>query len=290
MNVEELQDKANKIREMIVKMLVEAGSGHSAGALGSADFFATLYFGDVIGYRSDDPWWEDRDRVVMSAGHCCPVLYATLSEAGFFPKEELSSLRKIDSRLQGHPHKSAVSSDRQLPGVESTSGPLGQGVSVAVGMALTAKMDKKDWRVICYLSDGEQNEGQVWEAYMAASKFGLGNLTLVVDRNNIQIDGFTKDVMPLEPFRAKLESFGLRAVEVDGHNIKEILEALKMSKALVDKPTVIILNTVPGKGIDFMENLPEWHGKPPMKPGEAVEALEDIHRIRTLGGKIIDDH
>lgn len=283
MRIEELQDKANKVREMVIKMLVNAGSGHSAGPLGSADFFTGLYFGDVINYKIDEPWWEDRDRVVLSAGHYCPVLYTILAEVGFFPKEELDSLRKIGSRLQGHPHV------KSLPGVENTSGPLGQGVSVAVGMALAGKLDKKDWQVICFMSDGEQNEGQVWEAYMSASKFGLGNLTFVLDRNNIQIDGHTETVMPLEPLKAKLSAFGLEVFDVDGHNIKEIIETLKMSKS-VEKPSVIILNTVPGKGVEFMENVSEWHGKPPMKTGEAAEALKNIHEIRTLGGKIISEH
>jgi len=264
-------------------MLLNAGSGHSAGPLGSADFFTSLYFGDVIKYKVDDPWWEDRDRVVLSAGHYCPVLYATLAEVGFFPKEELDTLRKIDSRLQGHPQI------KSLPGIENTSGPLGQGVSVAVGMALTAKLDKKDWQVICFMGDGEQNEGQVWEAYMSAAKFGLGNLTLVVDRNNIQIDGQTEEVMPLEPFKAKLLAFGMEVFDIDGHNIKEIIETLKMARA-VGKPSVVILNTTPGKGVEFMENLSEWHGKLPVQPGEAVEALKNIHDIRTLGGKIISEH
>ena len=276
MKIEELQDKANKIREMIIKMLVKAGSGHSAGPLGAADFFTCLYFGDVIKYKADEPGWEDRDRVVLSAGHYCPVLYAVLGEAGFYPKEELDTLRKIDSRLQGHPHKSFTSEVEQLPGIENSSGPLGQGVSVAVGMALAAKMDKKDWRVICFMGDGEQNEGQVWEAYMSASKFGLGNLTLVVDRNNIQIDGQTEKVMPLEPFKAKLTAFGLEVFDIDGHNIEEIIETLKMART-VGKPSVIVLNTTPGKGVSFMENKSEWHGKPPSEE-EARRALEEINK------------
>ena len=283
MKIEELQDKANKIREMIIKMLVEAGSGHSAGPLGAADFFTCLYFGDVMNYRVKEPEWEDRDRLVLSAGHYCPVLYAVLAEAGFFPKEELETLRRIGSRLQGHPHINS------LPGVETSSGPLGQGVSQAVGMALAAKLDKKDTRIVCFMGDGEQNEGQVWEAYMSVAKFSLSNLTLVVDRNNIQIGGHTKEVMPLEPFKAKLLAFGLEVFEIDGHNIKEILETMKMVKT-VGKPSVIVLNTIPGKGVEFMEDLSEWHGKPPVGPGEAVEALEDLHNIRTLGGRIISEH
>jgi transketolase len=269
MKVNELQDKANKIREMVIKMLVEAGSGHTAGPLGSADFFTALYFGNVINFRTNEPEWEDRDRVVLSAGHYCPVLYAVLAEAGFFKKEKLDDLRKLGSGLQGHPHLGG------LAGVENTSGPLGQGVSVAVGMAMVAKIDKKDWRVICFSSDGEQDEGQVWEAYMSVAKFGLGNLTLVVDRNNIQISGQTEEVMPLEPFKTKLSAFGLEVFEVDGHDMEEIIGTLKMVKT-VGKPSVIILNTTPGKGVSFMENKSEWHGKPPSEE-EAELALKEIN-------------
>lgn len=271
MKTGELQNKANKIREIIIKMLVEAGSGHSAGPLGAADFFTALYFGGVINYRAEESGWEDRDRVVLSAGHYCPVLYAVLAEAGFFEKEKLDDLRKLGSGLQGHPHLGS------LPGVENTSGPLGQGVSVAVGMAMVAKMDKKDWRVICFMGDGEQNEGEVWEAYMSANKFGLGNLTLVVDRNNIQIDGQTEEVMPLEPFKAKLTAFRLEVFDIDGHNIEEIIETLKITKS-IGKPSVIVLNTTPGKGVEFMENNPEWHGKVPT-PEEAEKALEEIRNV-----------
>lgn len=277
MKTGELQNKVNKIREIIIKMLVEAGSGHSAGPLGAADFFTGLYFGEVMNYKVDEPRWEERDRLVVSAGHYCPVLYAVLSEAGFFPKEELETLRVIGSRLQGHPHKSSTSEVEQLPGVENTSGPLGQGVSVAVGMALAAKLDKKDWRVICFMSDGEQNEGQVWESYMAAAKFDLANLTLVVDRNNIQIDGQTEEVMPLEPFKAKLTAFRLEVFDIDGHNIEEIIETLKITKS-IGKPSVIVLNTTPGKGVSFMENKSEWHGKVPT-PEEAEKALEEIRNV-----------
>jgi len=278
MNMEGLQNKANRVRGIIIKMLVKAESGHTAGPLGATDFFTGLYFGDVVNYRANEPGWEGRDRVVLSAGHYCPVLYAVLAEAGFFPKEELDTLRKIDSRLQGHPHKNRSSEVRFLPGVENTSGPLGQGVSVAVGMALSAKMDKKDWRVICFSSDGEQNEGQTWEAYMAVSKFNLNNLTFVVDRNNIQIGGQTEEIMPLEPFKAKLLAFGLEVFEVDGHDIKEIIEVLKMAKN-VGKPSVVILNTTAGKGVSFMENKSEWHGKPPSEE-EAKMALEEIKKLR----------
>jgi len=277
-----LQEKANEIREVVIKMLVEAGSGHPAGALGSADFWTLLYFGGIINVDPKNPWKDDRDRVVLSAGHYCPVLYAILAEAGFFPKEELASLRKINTRLQGHPVA------RKLPGIETSSGPLGQGISVAVGMALAARMDKKKHRIICFMGDGEQNEGQVWEAYMSAVKFRLSNLTIVVDRNNIQIDGHTEDVMPLEPFAEKLKAFGLHVIEVDGHNMEEMANALEMAKVIFEKPTAIVLHTTPGKNVDFMENEYGWHGKAP-GVGETVQALMELRKLQTLDGRVRND-
>lgn len=282
LDVDELDQKANQMRQMVVKILVNAGSGHPAGALGSADFWAALFFGEVINYRAEEPWWEERDRVVLSAGHYCPVVYTALAEAGFFPQEELLTLRQMGSRLQGHP----VS--RLLPGIETTSGPLGQGISQAVGMAMAAKLDKKRWRVICFMGDGEQDEGQVWEAYLSAAKYHLDNLTVVIDRNNIQIDGHTEEVMPLEIFKDKLTAFNLEVLDIDGHNIPEIIEALNRAKVNFGRPTAIILRTIPGMGVDFMENEPAWHGKPP-KLGEAVEALAELKRVRTLGGRIVND-
>ncbi len=280
--IDQLQEKANEIRGTVIKTLVNAGTGHAAGPLGSADFFSALYFGDVIRYDVLDPWNEERDRVVLSAGHYCPVQYACLAEAGFFPKTELESLRQINSRMQGHPVA------RGLPGIENTSGPLGQGISQAVGMALTARMDGRKWRTICFMGDGEQDEGQCWEAYMFLGKERLNNLTIVIDRNNIQIDGHTEEVMPLESLRRKLEAFNLNVIEVDGHNIEEILDALNKAKAVYEKTTAIVLHTIPGKGVEFMEGEPEWHGKAP-SVGEAVEALADIKHIRTLGGRISND-
>ncbi len=278
----DLSVKASVIREEILKMLLEAGSGHPAGALGSADFFATLYFGDLLNHFPHDPWNENRDRLVLSAGHYCPVLYATLAEAGYFPKEELSSLRKLGTRLQGHPVA------KLLPGIENSSGPLGQGISVAVGMALADKMQNKKRKTVCFMGDGEQDEGQVWEAYMSAAKFKLSNLLVMIDRNNIQIDGFTDDVMPLNPLKEKLEAFGFFALEVDGHNHDEIIDAYKKTEVVHEKPSVIILRTTPGKGVDFMENNYSWHGKAP-GIGETVQALMEIRKVRTLDGRISND-
>lgn len=277
-----LQEKANEIREMVIKMLVEAGSGHPAGALGSADFWTYLYLSGEMNLDSNDPWNEERDRVVLSAGHYCPIQYAVLAESGYFPKDELSTLRKINSRLQGHPVA------RKLPGIENSSGPLGQGISVAVGMALAAKMDIKKHRVICFMGDGEQNEGQVWEAYMSAVKFRLSNLTVVIDRNNIQIDGHTEDVMPLENFAEKLKAFGFSVLEVDGHSMEEIDKAMKMAKVTFEKPTAVVLHTIPGKNVGFMENEYSWHGKAP-NVGESVQALMELKKIRTLEGRVVND-
>lgn len=280
MELEKLQQKAKEIREDIIKMLLTAGSGHSAGPLGMADVFTALYFGGVMNYDPKNPNWEDRDRLILSNGHICPVLYSTLAHAGFFPKEELMTLRKLGSRLQGHPEK------ERLPGVETTSGPLGSGLAQAAGIALAAKMDGKKFRVFCITSDAEHQEGNHWEAVMFAGKYNLANLTALVDRNNIQISGFTEDVMPLEPLRAKYEAFNWSVLQVDGHNIEAIIDAVNMARAIHENPTVIICRTIPGKGVEFMENLPEWHGKPP-NLGEAIEALA---QLRTLGGKIRSEH
>ena len=278
----DLQLKANEIRQTVIKMLLKAGTGHSAGALGSADFWTTLYFGGVISYDPKRPDWEDRDRVVLSAGHYVPVVYAVLAEAGFFPKGDLDTLRSLGSKLQGHPVRGSV------PGVEISSGSLGQGVSQAVGMAIALKLKKNKVRVICFMGDGEQQEGQTWEAYMSAAKYRLDNLLVVVDRNNIQIDGYTEEVMPLEPFRLKLEAFGFYVIEVDGHNSEEIVDAVGRSKVIYEKPTAVILRTTAGKGVEFMENEPKWHGAAPNSM-QAKEALIDLKAIRTLNGRVIVD-
>jgi transketolase len=282
LSAEELKNlelRADSIRIDIIKMLVEAGSGHSAGPLGMADIFTALYF-NLLNIDPGKPDWIDRDRVVLSNGHICPVLYATLAHRGFLPLEELKTLRKLGSRLQGHPHREA------LPGLETTSGPLGSGLSQACGMALVARMDHKSWRVYCLVSDGEQDEGNTWEAVMFAGKYKLSNLTLIMDRNNIQIDGHTEDVMPLDDLKAKYEAFNWHVLEIDGHNIQAIIDAVNLSKTIYEKPTLIIAHTIPGKGVDFMENLPEWHGKPPNKE----EAKKALHELRTLKGKIKSEH
>ena len=270
---------ANVIRQDIIEMLVEAKSGHSAGPLGMADVFTALYF-HILNHNPKKPDWPDRDRLVLSNGHICPVQYAALSRAGYFPVEELKTLRKLGTRLQGHPHRGTLS------GVETTSGPLGSGLSQAAGMALAARMDKKKYRVYCLMSDGEHDTGNLWEAVLFSGKNRLSNITAIIDRNNIQIDGFTEDVMPLEPLRDKYESFGWHVLEIDGHNIEAIVDACNEAKAVYEKPTVIIAHTIPGKGVNFMEMDYNWHGKPP-KPEEAKAAL---HQLRTLAGKIKSEH
>lgn len=274
--IKELELKAGEIRQEVIKMLLAAGSGHSAGSLDMADVFTAMYFSGVIKTSPGDPWNEDRDRILLSNGHICPVWYATLAEAGYFSKDELITLRKLDSRLQGHPHY------RELPGIENSGGPLGQGLSQAIGQALAARMDNKKWRVYCLMSDGEMDEGQNWEAMMFASKYAVANLTVVVDRNNIQIDGFTEDVMPLESLTDKFRAFGWKVVEINGHKMQEIVQAFEEAKEYAEGPTMIVAHTVPGKGVDFMEWKPEWHGKTP----NSEEAKEALTQLRTLQGRI----
>ncbi len=275
-----LQKTANTIRQDLIKMLMTAGSGHSAGTLGMTDIFTALYF-SVLNHNPKNPKWEDRDRLVLSNGHVAPVLYAALANAGYFSREEaLTTLRKLNTRMQGHPHLGT------LPGIENSSGPLGQGLPQAIGMVLASHMDEKKYWVYCTLGDGELDEGQVWEAVMFAGKNKLFNLTAIVDRNNIQIDGMTEDVMPLEPLKEKFEAFNWHVLEVDGHNIQEIVNACNEAKAIYEKPTMIIAHTIPGKGVDFIEWKPSWHGKPP-NPDEAKKALKEL---RSLRGKITGEH
>ncbi len=278
-SLQDLQYKANDIRQDIIAMLLEAKSGHSAGPLGMSDIFTALYF-NIMKHDATNPTWEGRDRLVLSCGHICPVLYATLAEAGYFPKAELKTLRKLGTRLHGHPHNLA------LPGIETSSGPLAQGASQAMGMAMAFKMDHAKNRVYLVMSDGEQQEGQIWEAVMFAGKNKLHNLTAIIDRNNIQIDGYTEDIMPLEPLADKYRAFNWHVLEVDGHNMQAIIDAYHEAEAIYEKPTVIIAHTIPGKGVDFMENKFEWHGKPPNKD-EGKLALQEL---RTLRGQITSEH
>src|SRR3989338_8709007 len=278
-DVKELEKKANDIRVDIIKMLLEAGSGHTGGPLGMTDIFTALYF-HVLNIDPKKPDWIDRDRLILSNGHICPVMYATMAHRGFFPISELMTLRKLGSRLQGHPHRSA------LPGLETTSGPLGSGLSQSCGVALAGKLNKAKWRVYCLMSDGEQDEGNTWEAVMFAGKYKINNLVALIDRNNIQIDGFTEDIMPLDSLKEKYEAFNWHVIEINGHNFEEIINAYEEAKTIFEKPTLILAHTIPGKGVDFMENKYEWHGKPPNKE----EAEKALAQLKTLQGKIRSEH
>lgn len=251
--------KAKDIRISVIQSLAEAGSGHTGGSLGLADVFTALYF-SVLNHYPKNPEWEERDRLILSIGHVAPVLYATLAHAGYFPKEELLTLRKLGSRLQGHPGR-----DHFLPGLELSAGSLGQGLSVAVGLALGAKMDKKSWRVYSVHGDGELQEGSIWEAAMSAAHHKLDNLTAIVDRNNCQIDGRTSNVMEIEPLKNKWESFGWHVLECDGNNISEVIASCNKAKTIKEKTTVIIARTLMGKGVKSIEDDYRWHGKPPTK-------------------------
>ena len=274
-----LEEMANQIRRSIITELVAAGSGHTAGPLGMADIFTALYF-HILNHDPKKPDWAERDRLVLSNGHICPVQYAAMAHAGYFPKKELKTLRKFGSRLQGHPHRTA------LPGIETTSGPLGSGLSQAVGMAIATRMDKKKFNIYCLMSDGEQECGNTWEAAMLAGKLKLDNLTALIDRNNIQIDGMTEQIMPLEPLRAKYEAFNWHVLEINGHDFQEIHAAFEETRAIYEKPVMIIAHTIPGKGIPDIEFDYKWHGIPP-KPDEAREFLKIL---RTLAGKIKSEH
>lgn len=271
--------KAESIRETIINMLVAAGSGHTAGPLGMADVFAALYF-HILSHDPKNPEWPERDRLFLSNGHITPVRYATMAHAGYFPVEETLTLRKFGSRLQGHPERT------KLPGLESTSGPLGSGLGQAAGYAYAARMDGKKFRVYCAMSDGEHDAGNTWEAIMFAGKNKLSNLVGIIDRNNIQINGMTEDIMPLESLRAKYEAFNWHVIEIDGHNIEAICDAADEARAIYEKPTVIIAHTIPGKGIKEIEFDYNWHGKPPSKE----EAAKFLHELRTLKGKIQSEH
>ena len=268
--VKEIEKKANGIRISIIESLIAAGSGHTAGPLGMADIFATLFF-EVLKHDPEDPTWNERDRLVLSNGHICPVLYAAMAHAGYFPIEELKTLRKFSSRLQGHPHREF------LPGLETSSGPLGSGLSQTVGMSLAERLDNTSSGkyFYCLMGDGELNCGQVWEAIMLAGKEKLYNLIAIIDRNGIQIDGFTKDIMPLEPLREKFISFNWHVIDIDGHNIRDIHSAIGEAQAVYSSPSVIIAHTIPGKGVPEFERDYRWHGIPPGKGPEDVVTKGD---------------
>ena len=278
-NLQHLEFMANRLRQDVIEMVSHAGSGHIAGPLDMADIFTAMYF-HILNHDPKKPNWPDRDRLVLSNGHICPIQYAALAHAGYFKVEELKTLRQLGTRLQGHPHRGV------LPGVETTSGPLGSGISQASGIALAARMDNKKWRTYCLTSDAEHQEGNTWEGIQFAGRNRLANLTVIVDRNNIQIDGFTENIMPLEPFREKYESFGWHVLEIDGHSFEEIIAAVHEARAIHEMPTCIIAHTIPGKGVDFMENDYLWHSKP-FAPGEAQKALGEL---RTLRGRIKSEH
>jgi transketolase len=265
--IKELQEKAKAVRRLIIQMLARAGSGHPGGSLSAADLITALFFA-ALRNNPKEPDWEGRDRFHMSKGHCCPLWYAVLAESGYFPKEKLLTLRQLGSMLQGHP-------DRRTPGVEVASGSLGQGLSVALGMSLAAKIDKKDYRVYVLLGDGETQEGNIWEAAMAASHYKCDNLCAILDYNGFQIDGSTKDIMNLEPMAAKWQAFGWHTVEISGHDMSQILAAYKEAGTIKGRPTIIIAHTTKGKGVSFMENVVDFHGRAPTKE-EAIKALKEL--------------
>ena len=294
LNLKQMEKMANTIRQDVIKMLLAAGSGHSAGSLGMADVFTALYFSGVLKHNPKKPDWPERDRVVLSNAHICPVQYAALARAGYFPVKELKTLRKLGSPLQGHPHRNIKI------GIESSGGPIAHNTSVAAGMAyagrylldipsrkiknlrISDRPGQPKYQVYCIVGDGGEDEGQTWEAAMFAAKYKLDNLTFIMDRNNIQIDGYTEDVMPSEPIRKKWEAFGWHVIEIDGHNIEQIVDALNEAKSIFEKPVMIIAHTIPGKGVDFIEWKYSWHGKAP----NSEEAKKALKELRTLKGKI----
>jgi transketolase len=269
--IKRLELIANRLRQHVISMVAEAKSGHQGGPLGMADIFTVLYFHELR-HDPKKPEWADRDRLLLSNGHICPIRYAAMAEAGYFPVKELKTLRRLGTRLQGHPERT------RLPGLETTSGPLGEGLAQGAGMAYAAKMDKKAWRVFCLTSDGEHEAGLHWEAMLFAGKNRLDNLVCIVDRNNIQIDGNTEDIMPLEPLRAKYEAFNWHVIECDGNSIADIHRALQDAKKIHQKPICILAHTIPGRGVSYMENNYVWHSQP-FKPGQAEQALAELKAI-----------
>ncbi len=284
----DLDKKANQIRQDLIKMLTKGGSGHSAGPLSLADVFTAMYF-RILKHDPKKPEWEDRDRLCLSCGHVVPVRYVAMAHAGYFPKKDLNTFRQLGTKLQGHP------AYIDMPALEHSSGPLGQGSSVSVGKAIAAKMNGQRHWIYCIVSDGEQQEGQTWEAAMLAGKHKLNNLIWIMDRNNIQIDGYTEDVMPLESLREKYEAFNWHVIDIDGNNMREIIDACNLAKTIYEKPTMIIAHTVPGKGVDYMEYDYRWHGAPPGKvetertPAKEDQAAVALKELRTLGGRIMSE-
>jgi transketolase len=265
--IKALEDKARQIRRLIIQMLATAGSGHPGGSLSATDMVTALFF-SVLRHNPKDPAAAGSDKFHMSKGHCCPLWYAVLAESGYFPKDKLKTLRQLGSMLQGHP-------DRRAPGVSVASGSLGQGLSVGLGMSLAGKLDKKDYRVYVLLGDGEIQEGNIWEAAMASAHYKCDNLCAMLDYNGFQIDGKVKDVMNLEPLVAKWQAFGWHTIEIDGHNMEEILAAYDEVKGVKGKPAIIIGHTIKGKGVSFMENVVDFHGRAPTQE-EAVRALKEL--------------
>ncbi|MCL4337734.1 MAG: transketolase [Candidatus Thermoplasmatota archaeon] len=264
----DLKNIATSIRRKIIEMVYSAKSGHPGGSLSIADILAVLYFKE-LNIDPLDPSNPDRDRLVLSKGHASPGLYAALSIRGFFPESLLTGFRKLNSKLEGHVH-------RGVPGVEASTGSLGQGLGIGVGMALAGKLDSKNYHVFVIVGDGEMEEGSIWEALMAGAKYKLNNLIVILDKNGVQLDGFTKDIMPIGSVRDMVSSFGWDVIEIDGHNFEEIISAVKKAKKSKDKPTFIIANTIKGKGVSYMENNPKYHGSPPASQEEYEQALREI--------------
>ncbi len=277
--VKELEIIANRLRQHVITSVAHAKSGHQGGPLGMADIFTVLYFHEMK-HDPKNPAWEDRDRLILSNGHICPIRYAAMAESGYFPVEELMTLRQLGTRLQGHPERV------RLPGSETTSGPLGAGLAQAVGLAYAGRMDAKKWRVYCLTSDGEHEAGLHWEAALFAGKNRMNNLICVVDRNYIQIDGNTEDIMPLEPLRAKYEAFNWHVIECNGNDIADVVRAFEEAKAAYQQPVVILAHTIPGRGVSYMENNYLWHSQP-FKPGEAEQAIAELKAIEA---KLKADH
>ncbi|EMF82755.1 transketolase, thiamine pyrophosphate-binding domain protein [Leptospira weilii serovar Topaz str. LT2116] len=267
-DIKELKNFANELRKSVIRMVTAANSGHPGGPLGLADIYAVLYK-KILNHKPSNPDWEERDRLILSNGHVCAIRYAAMAHSGYFPVEDLLTFRKLGSKLQGHP------STRYMSGIESSSGSLGQGLSVSVGLALGARFKKQSHKIYTCISDGECGEGMTWEAAQSAAHYKLDNLIAFMDKNGIQIDGFTKDIMNLEPLSKKFLSFGWNVLEADGHDIEQIISTFEKAKLHKGSPTIILFDTVLGKGVSFMENNPGWHGTPP-KPEEEKKALEEL--------------